>query len=112
VLVVGCGGLGSAVVPLLAGAGVGCLGLADDDVVELSNLHRQTMHGEDVLGMRKVDSARRFVARLNSSVRVEAFAMRVDAANASELVGAFDVVVDCSDNVHCRVRPRFHRACR
>jgi adenylyltransferase/sulfurtransferase len=87
------------VVQLLAGAGVGRLGLVDPDVVEVSNLHRQTIHGECDAGRLKTGSAARFVARLNSQVRVEQHAIALDAANCLALVQQYDLVVEATDSL-------------
>ena len=101
-LVVGAGGLGSPVIQYLAAAGVGTLGIVDDDVVERSNLQRQVVHGDGDVGEPKVASAERYVDRLNPDVDVEAHETRLDVDNARELVGAYDVVVDCADNFRTR----------
>lgn len=98
VLVVGAGGLGSPALQYLAGAGVGTLGIVDDDEVALSNLHRQVIHGTDDIGRPKTDSAAAAIRRLNPHVAVEAIALRLDATNARSLVRRFDVVLDGSDN--------------
>lgn len=102
VLIVGCGGLGSSAIALLAGAGVGCLGLADFDIVDDSNLHRQFIHSERTVGKLKIESAKSFIQSLNSNVIVEMYDLRVDFENALDLVSRFDVVLDCSDNVNVR----------
>jgi len=102
VLVVGTGGLGSPVLLYLAAAGVGTLGFADDDVVSLSNLQRQVIHGTADLGRPKVESARAALGRLNPHVAVVPVAERFGPANAAELVAAHDVVVDGSDNFTTR----------
>jgi len=102
VLVVGAGGLGAPVIQYLAAAGVGCLGIVDDDTVSLSNLQRQVIHDSDAVGMAKVESARRAVARLNPHVAVEAHALRLTGENAAGLVAAYDIVADCSDNFATR----------
>jgi adenylyltransferase/sulfurtransferase len=102
VLVVGAGGLGSPALQYLAGAGVGTLAVLDDDVVSLSNLHRQTLHGTPDLERRKVDSAADAIARLNPNVRVEKIAARLDAGNARALVRGYDVALDGSDNFATR----------
>ncbi|WP_210506324.1 ThiF family adenylyltransferase [Naasia sp. SYSU D00057] len=101
VLVIGAGGLGSAVLPTLAAAGVGTLGVVDDDVVEVSNLHRQTLHTAADVGRRKVDSA---ADRLHgiASGAVTTHAVRLTAANAAELVAGYDLLVDGSDNFATR----------
>src|SRR5208283_1962427 len=91
VLVVGAGGLGSPALQYLAGAGVGSLGIADDDVVALSNLHRQVIHGTGDIGRPKTASATDAIRRLNPHVAVEPIALRLDAANARQIVAPFDV---------------------
>jgi adenylyltransferase/sulfurtransferase len=98
VLVVGAGGLGSPVLQYLAGAGVGHLGVVDADTLEASNLHRQPIYAWADLGKPKAELARGAVLALNPSVTVTAHAARFTADNAVELVGAHDLVVDCSDN--------------
>ena len=102
VLVIGAGGLGSPVIQYLAAAGVGTVGIVDDDVVERSNLQRQVIHGDDDVGEPKVASAARFVERLNPDVTVETHATRLDADNAHDLIEPYDVVVDCADNFRTR----------
>jgi len=101
-LVVGAGGLGSPALQYLAGAGVGTLGVVDDDVVALSNLHRQIIHGTDDVGRPKIESATKAIRRLNPHVTVEPIQTRLDAANARALVRRFDVVLDGSDNFATR----------
>ena len=102
VLVVGAGGLGSPALQYLAGAGVGTLGIVDDDEVALSNLHRQVIHGADDIGRPKTESAASAIRRLNPHVGVEGMALRLDATNARQLVRRFDVVLDGSDNFATR----------
>jgi adenylyltransferase/sulfurtransferase len=102
VLVVGAGGLGAPVLMYLAAAGVGTLGVVDDDVVSLSNLQRQVIHGTGDVGAPKVASATAAIARLNPHVVVEPHAARLSAANAMELIGRYDVVADGSDNFATR----------
>ncbi|WP_458186148.1 SAMP-activating enzyme E1 [Haladaptatus sp. NG-WS-4] len=102
VLVVGAGGLGAPVIEYLAAAGVGTLGIVDDDVVERNNLQRQVIHGDDDVGRPKVESAAAFVADLNPDVTVETHERRVDPSNAEELVVDYDFVVDASDNFRTR----------
>lgn len=102
VLVVGAGGLGSPALLYLAAAGVGTIGVVDDDVVEESNLQRQVVHGTADVGRPKVESAARRIAAVNPLVRVVAYEQRLTAANARELVGAYDVVVDGTDNFGTR----------
>jgi adenylyltransferase/sulfurtransferase len=98
VLVVGAGGLGSPVLQYLAGAGVGCLGLVEADVLEASNLHRQPIYALAEVGSSKAELARAAVLRINPEVQVESHALRLDADNALDLIRRYDVVVDCSDN--------------
>jgi adenylyltransferase/sulfurtransferase len=102
VLVIGAGGLGSPLVQYLAAAGVGTLGVVDDDTVALSNLQRQVLHGTPDIGRRKVDSAADAVARLNPHVRFVGHATRLTEANARDLVGGYDLVADGSDNFDTR----------
>lgn len=103
VLVIGAGGLGSSCLQYLAAAGVGTIGVVDDDSVSLSNLQRQTIHGTADVGRPKVASAADAVARLNPDVRIEAHAMRLTADNAAALIGAYDVVADGSDSFATRL---------
>lgn len=102
VLVVGAGGLGSPLVMYLAAAGVGTIGLVDDDVVDLSNLQRQVAHTTDRVGMAKVDSAAATVAALNPDVRVVRHRMRLTPDNALELIAGYDIVADGTDNFASR----------
>jgi len=102
VLVVGAGGLGSPVIAYLAAAGVGTIGIVDDDTVSLDNLQRQIVHDTPHVGAAKVESAQATVARLNPHVAVETHAMRIDAGNALDLIGRYDIVADGSDNFPTR----------
>ncbi|XP_004618818.1 adenylyltransferase and sulfurtransferase MOCS3 [Sorex araneus] len=102
VLVVGCGGLGCPLAQYLAAAGVGRLGLVDYDVVEVSNLARQVLHGEDLAGQAKAFSAAASLRRLNSAVECVPYAQALTPATALDLVRRYDVVADCSDNVPTR----------
>jgi adenylyltransferase/sulfurtransferase len=102
VLVVGAGGLGSPALLYLAAAGVGTLGIVDDDEVSLSNLQRQVLHGTADIGRPKTDSAADALARLNSHVAVETHNVRLTAENAPTLIGAYDLVLDGSDNFATR----------
>jgi molybdopterin/thiamine biosynthesis adenylyltransferase len=102
VLVIGAGGLGAPVLQYLAAAGVGTLGIVDDDRVSLSNLHRQVIHDTDSVGELKTGSARRSIRRINPHVAVETHVMRVSADNAEDLVARYDVVADGSDNFETR----------
>lgn len=102
VLVIGAGGLGSASVPYLVGAGVGTIGIVDDDRVELSNLHRQIAHGTADVGRPKTASLADAAARLDPGVRVVEHRLRLDSSNALELFGDYDLVIDGSDNFPTR----------
>jgi len=102
VLVIGAGGLGAPVLLYLAAAGVGTLGVVDDDVVSLSNLQRQVIHATPDIGLRKVDSAEAAIERLNPHVKVETHMTRLDASNALDLISHYDIVVDGSDNFATR----------
>jgi molybdopterin-synthase adenylyltransferase len=102
VLVVGAGGLGAPALMYLAAAGVGTLGVVDDDTVALSNLQRQVIHGTPDIGEPKVESAATAIRRLNPHVAVELHATRLAAANALDLIGRYDIVADGSDNFATR----------
>lgn len=102
VLAIGAGGLGAPLLQYLAAAGVGTLGVVDDDDVSLSNLQRQVIHGSPDVGRKKVDSARDAIARLNPHVSVETHALRLDEENARALVATYDIVADGSDNFATR----------
>ncbi|WP_245861156.1 ThiF family adenylyltransferase [Microbacterium aurantiacum] len=102
VLVIGAGGLGTPVLAALAAAGVGVVGVVDDDAVEVSNLHRQLLHGTADLGRRKTTSARDALHRINPEVEVHEHRVRLTATNADELLTGYDLVVDGSDNFDTR----------
>jgi molybdopterin/thiamine biosynthesis adenylyltransferase len=102
VLVIGAGGLGAPALLYLAAAGVGTIGVVDDDDVTLSNLQRQVIHATPDLGRAKVDSVTAAIRRLNPHVTVEAHAVRLRPANALDLVSRYDIVVDGSDNFTTR----------
>jgi molybdopterin/thiamine biosynthesis adenylyltransferase len=98
VLVVGAGGLGSPLILYLAAAGIGTIGIVDDDRVALSNLQRQVLYASTDVGRQKVDSAAEAIARLNPHVGVEIHHTRLTAVNAGSLVSTYDLVADGSDN--------------
>ena len=102
VLVIGAGGLGSPMLMYLAAAGVGTIGIIDDDRVSLDNLQRQIVHGTPDVGRSKVASAKDMLARLNPHVQVEAFDQRIDAGNALDIISRYDIVADGSDNFATR----------
>ena len=103
IAVIGAGGIGSAVVPALAGAGVGTLTIIDSDVVEISNLHRQPLFGESDSGKSKAQLASDFVRRLNRFVEVVPLRERIDRENAAVLLPGHDLVIDGSDNFATRL---------
>lgn len=102
VLVVGAGGLGAPVLHYLAAAGVGTLGIVDDDTVSLSNLQRQVIHDASDVGRLKTESAAAAISRINPHTTVERHDLRLDGGNAGALVVAYDLVVDGSDNFDTR----------
>jgi adenylyltransferase/sulfurtransferase len=102
VLVVGAGGLGAPLLQYLAAAGVGTLGIVDDDRVTLSNLQRQVIHGTGAIGQPKVASAQAAIAGLNPNVTVEPHALRLTQENARALLAQYDIVADGSDNFATR----------
>lgn len=102
VLIVGVGGLGSPIATYLAGAGVGTIGLVDDDAVSLSNLQRQVLYDESQVGKPKALCARERLLALNSDITVNAYATRLTAENAERLVGEYDIVMDATDNFASR----------
>ncbi|MBK5436179.1 molybdopterin-synthase adenylyltransferase MoeB [Pseudomonas sp. TH32] len=102
VLIIGTGGLGSPISLYLAAAGIGTLGLVDFDVVESSNLQRQIVHGNSTLGLPKVESARRRLQDLNSHIQINTYDTAFNTDNALELVDAYDLVIDGTDNFETR----------
>ena len=102
VLLIGAGGLGSPAALYLAAAGIGTIGLVEFDTVDLTNLHRQLLHGTADVGRPKIESARARIAALNPNVRLEAHAERLTSANALRIVERYDLVVDGSDNFPTR----------
>ncbi len=102
VLLLGAGGLGSPTALYLAAAGVGTLGIVDDDVVDLSNLQRQVIHSTAGIGTPKVDSAEQAIHALNPDVKVVKYPVRIDASNIVEIIEGYDVIVDGVDNFPTR----------
>ena len=102
VLVIGAGGLGAPVLQYLAAAGVGTIGIVDDDIVSLSNLQRQVIHDTDTIGRPKTQSSADAIGRLNPHVAVVPFNARLTADNAARLLSDFDILVDGSDNFATR----------
>lgn len=103
VVVVGAGGIGSSVIPALAGAGVGALTIIDDDVVDVSNLHRQPIYTEADAAKAKAELASASATALNSHVDVRPVRVRIDGSNAAELLGGHQLIVDGSDNFATRL---------
>lgn len=102
VLVIGAGGLGSPLILYLAAAGVGTIGVIDDDVVDLSNLQRQVIHTTDQIGNLKTNSAQHMIRQINPDVNIIAFSERLTAANAEEIISDYDIVADGCDNFDTR----------
>ena len=102
VLVIGAGGLGSPVLLYLAAAGIGTIGIVDDDVVDISNLQRQIIHRTEDVGSKKVDSARARLLALDPNIKVEVYPNRLNPENALDVLKGWDVVVDGTDNIPTR----------
>tara|TARA_R110002110_G_scaffold415612_6_gene652095 strand:- start:123637 stop:124404 length:768 start_codon:yes stop_codon:yes gene_type:complete len=102
VLVVGAGGLGAPLLMYLAAAGVGTLGIVDDDEVDLTNLQRQIVHATGSVGRQKTESAKDTLAALNPGIDVVTHDLRLDAGNADEILAGYDLVADGSDNFETR----------
>ena len=98
VLVIGAGGLGSPAIMYLAASGVGTIGIADADAVDITNLHRQILHDTNDIGKRKVESAKETVNRLNPDVNVETYDEFVTSENIKELMEPYDFIIDATDN--------------
>ncbi len=109
VLVAGAGGLGSPLIQYLAAAGVGAIGVADDDAVALSNLQRQTIHGTEDIGRAKTASAADFARRLNPGVRIVPHELRITDDNAADIIASYDLVAEGVDNFQTRYV--LNRAC-
>ena len=102
VLCIGAGGLGSAVLLYLAAAGIGKIGIVDNDHVEKSNLQRQIIHETNTIGKLKIDSALERIKKFNPNIDLLTFPKRIDPNNALEIIQEFDVICDCSDNFGTR----------
>ena len=102
VVCIGAGGLGSSVLLYLAAAGIGRIGIVDNDQVEKSNLQRQIIHETNTVGNLKIDSARERINRFNPNTKVKTFSERINSENILEIIKEFDIVCDCSDNFGTR----------
>ncbi|MDN5248813.1 MAG: ThiF family adenylyltransferase, partial [Alphaproteobacteria bacterium] len=98
ILIIGAGGLGAPVLQYLSAAGIGELGIVDDDYVELSNLQRQIIHRTDSIGQAKTKSAYEAIQNLNPNTKITNHSYRLESGNAQELFAAYDIIIDCCDN--------------
>lgn len=98
VLVAGNGGLGSTVISTLSSIGIGCLGLIDNDKIELSNLNRQFIHKFENIGMPKVNSAKEWIERYNPDIKVKTYEIRLNENNGDEILADYNIVIDCFDS--------------
>ncbi len=99
VLVIGAGGLGAAILPYLAAAGVGEIGIVDDDVIEISNLHRQVIYKSSAVGKSKAKEAKQMISELNPLVKVKAISEKLSGKNVLSLFEKYDIVVDATDTI-------------
>ncbi|WP_026730258.1 HesA/MoeB/ThiF family protein [Flavobacterium denitrificans] len=99
VLVIGAGGLGASILPYLAGAGVGEIGIVDDDVIDVSNLHRQVIYETSAVGKSKAEEAKLMISELNPEIKVSAFSEKLSGKNAISLFEKYDIIVDATDNI-------------
>lgn len=102
VLIVGVGGLGSPIATYLAGAGVGTIGLIDDDVVSVSNLQRQVLYSEAQVGLPKVLCAKERLLALNSTITINTYPQRLSKENSQEIISQYDIIIDGTDNFNVR----------
>ncbi|MGL4992584.1 MAG: HesA/MoeB/ThiF family protein [Bacteroidales bacterium] len=101
-LIVGIGGLGSPIALYLAAAGIGRIGIIDDDTVSISNLQRQILYRESEINLSKVERAKHTLEKLNSHITIEAYPLRLDNNNAREIITRYDIVIDGCDNFNTR----------
>lgn len=99
VLVIGAGGLGAAVLPYLAGAGVGEIGIVDDDIIDVSNLHRQVIYKTSAVGKSKVEETKTMISELNPEIKVNAFSEKLSGRNVISLFEKYDIIVDATDSI-------------
>ena len=102
VVIIGVGGLGSAISLYLTAAGIGKIGLVDDDVVSMPNLQRQILYSENEIATSKVECAKQRLEKLNSEVLIETFNLKLNESNAKQILGNYDIVVDGTDNFQAR----------
>ena len=102
VLIIGAGGLGAAILPYLAAAGVGEIGIVDDDVIEISNLQRQVIYKSSAVGKYKVEEAKAMIAELNPQVKINSIAEKLSGKNAIDLFENYDIIVDATDNLQIK----------
>ena len=102
VVCIGAGGLGSSVLLYLAAAGIGRIGIVDNDQVEKSNLQRQIIHETNTVGNLKINSARERIKRFNPNIEVTTFNKRINSENIIQIIKDFDIICDCSDNLGTR----------
>lgn len=102
VLIIGAGGLGCPVLSYLTGMGTGTIGIVDNDVVEIQNLHRQVLYTEADIGQLKAVTAKEKLKGLNSNITINVYAERLSKENAHEIIRAYDLVIDCCDNAETR----------
>ena len=102
VLIIGAGGLGSPIIAYLSAVGIGTIGVVDFDTVDKTNLQRQIIHNEDTIDLSKVESAKQFVNKLNSDIVFNTHRTRLNEENITEIFGAYDYIVDGSDNFTTR----------
>ncbi|MHC0441548.1 molybdopterin-synthase adenylyltransferase MoeB [Flavobacterium sp. 3-210] len=99
VLVIGAGGLGAAILPYLAGVGIGEIGIVDHDVIEISNLQRQVIYKTDAIGKSKATEAKLMISELNPEIKVNAFSEKLSGKNALSLFEKYDIIIDATDNI-------------
>ncbi|KAH3672277.1 hypothetical protein WICMUC_004372 [Wickerhamomyces mucosus] len=102
ILVIGAGGLGCPALMYLVGAGIGEVGIVDDDVVDISNLHRQVLHSTERVGEFKAESAKKYLVKLNPHVKIKTYPFRLSTTNAFNIFEKYDLVLDCTDSPHSR----------
>ena len=103
VLIIGLGGLGSPVLQYLAASGIGTIGLADGDKIDLSNLHRQTIFSLKDVGSYKASKAKKFVSAINPEINIISYKKKVDLINVDKIITEYDIIVDCTDNNYRKI---------